>query len=251
MSHDQRPQLPESVQRLAEGETFCFACHPGVPCFTECCRLLELPLTPYDVLRLRRGTGLSSTELHNRYIIEEMLEGDVFPKYYLTMVDDGRASCVFVDKNGCSVYDHRPGACRAYPLGRAAMRACGDRIVEYHVLLKEAHCQGFKETTSQDATGYTKSQGLDTYNEFNDKLAPLIQHRQIRKGQFHPTSEQIRLYRLALYDIDAFRVCLKNKDPFLPVQPDNIPEDDEKLLLIGIDLLVDSFFTDSNEMNTP
>lgn len=245
MSHDQRPQLPESVQRLTEDETFCFACHPGVQCFTECCRLLELPLTPYDVLRLRRGTGLSSSQLHDRFIIEEMLEEDIFPKYYLTMVDDGRASCVFVGPDGCNVYEHRPGACRAYPLGRAAMRACGNRIVEYHVLLKEDHCKGFAETTSQNAGEYCREQGLDVYNEFNDKLAPLIQHSQIRQGTYRPTEEQIRLYRLALYDLDTFRECLEKKDPSLPACPDDIPEDDATLLLLGIDLLVNSLFIDN------
>jgi hypothetical protein len=176
-----------------------------------------------------------------------MLEDDIFPKYYLTMVDDGRASCVFVNSDGCSVYDHRPGACRAYPLGRAAMRGCGNRIVEYHVLLREKHCQGFAEKTSQNASDYSHDQGLQTYNEFNDKLAPLIQHNQIRQGQFHPTTEQIRLYRLALYDIDTFRIELEKNDPSLPFFPDTLPDDDEELLLLGIDLLTRNFFTDDGE----
>jgi uncharacterized protein len=247
MSNNQRPQLPESVQRLAEGDSFCFACHPGVKCFTECCRLLELPLTPYDVLRLRRGTGLSSSALHERYIIEEKPEEYIFPKYYLTMVDDGRASCAFVGKDGCSVYEHRPGACRAYPLGRAAMRACGNRIVEYHVLLKEDHCQGFNEAFSQNASEYSRDQGLLTYNEFNDKLAPLVQHSEIRKGLFRPDKEQIRLYRLALYDIDTFRRELQTKNPALGTSPDVVPENDEDLLLFGIDLLVNTFFANNEK----
>ena len=102
--------------------SFTFACHPGVPCFTDCCRMLELALTPYDVLRLRKATGLTSRELLENYIITEQDPGEPFPRFYLTMVDDGRASCVFVSPQGCTVYPHRPSACRAYPLGRAAVR---------------------------------------------------------------------------------------------------------------------------------
>ena len=83
-----RSQFPEAVYRLKPDEEFTFDCHPGVSCFTECCRMLELSLTPYDVLRLRKGTGLTSQELHDRFIIEERGDQDMFPKYYLTMIDD-------------------------------------------------------------------------------------------------------------------------------------------------------------------
>ncbi len=41
---------------------FRFACNPGVACFNECCRDLNQFLTPYDVLRLKRGLGLSSRQ---------------------------------------------------------------------------------------------------------------------------------------------------------------------------------------------
>ena len=237
-----RSDIPESVVRLAPGESFSFDCHPGVPCFTECCRLLELPLTPYDVLRLRRGTGLTSQQLHDHYIIEELAEDDIFPRYYLTMVDDGRASCAFVGPAGCRVYGHRPAACRAYPLGRAAMRAAGSTIEEYHVLLKEGHCRGFEQFKPQTVQEYSISQGLDLYNRFNDAIAPLLQHEQIRNGSFTPTPRQRQLYTLVLYNIDTFQAVLAKGRPGLPSCPDDVRENDEKLLLFGIELLLDRFF---------
>ena len=43
---------------------FTFACHPEVPCFNQCCRRLNLVLTPYDVLRLKNHLGMSSEEFH-------------------------------------------------------------------------------------------------------------------------------------------------------------------------------------------
>lgn len=114
--------LPENIARIAPGEPFSFNCSPGIDCFTDCCRQLELALTPYDVLRLRYATNLTSSKLLDRYIIKEQEDTDVFPRFYLTMVDDGKASCVFVTPQGCSIYGHRPGACRTYPLGRATVR---------------------------------------------------------------------------------------------------------------------------------
>ncbi|MCA1766096.1 MAG: YkgJ family cysteine cluster protein, partial [Desulfobulbaceae bacterium] len=112
--------LPRNVRRLGDQETFRFSCHPGVPCFTECCRQLDLALSPYDVLRLRRGLGIPAAEFLDRYAVVEKSEEEPFPTVFLAMVDDGRAACPFVTERGCSVYQDRPGACRAYPVGRGA-----------------------------------------------------------------------------------------------------------------------------------
>ncbi|MFV0438095.1 MAG: YkgJ family cysteine cluster protein [Desulfopila sp.] len=238
-----RPRLPETVYRLRPDEEFTFACHPGVPCFTECCRMLELALTPYDILRLRRGTGLTSQQLHDRYIIEERDEQDLFPKYYLTMVDDGRASCAFVAPDGCQVYRHRPGACRAYPLGRAAVRTRSGELKQHFVLLKESHCQGFAEPCRQTPLAYAKEQGLDEYNVYNDALASLIQHENIRKGLFTPTDTQLALYHLALYNLDVFRREIVSGQLALSTYPQEILDQDEALLLFAIGWLKEQFFT--------
>ena len=54
MEKDASREFMENLPELEPGKTFCFACHPEVPCFNRCCAELTLPLTPYDVLRLRR-----------------------------------------------------------------------------------------------------------------------------------------------------------------------------------------------------
>lgn len=197
------PELPENVARLSPGESFSFLCHKEVGCFTHCCRQLELALTPYDVLRLRHATRLNSTDLLKNYIIIEQDEADIFPRYYLTMVDDGQASCVFVTDAGCAVYQNRPGACRTYPMGRGVTRE-NNRIKEFFVLLREPHCLGFAEQTDQTASSYSKSQDLETYNRFNDMLTEIQQHQKIQNGM-RLTPTQISAYKLALYDIDTFR----------------------------------------------
>lgn len=197
------PELPENVARLSPGESFSFLCHSDIDCFTHCCRQLELALTPYDVLRLRHATKLSSTDLLRNYIIIEQDEADIFPRYYLTMVDDGQASCVFVTDAGCAVYQHRPGACRTYPMGRGVTRE-NNRIKEFFVLLREPHCLGFAEQTDQTVSSYSKSQDLETYNRFNDMLTEIQQQQNIRNGM-RLTPTQFSAYKLALYDIDTFR----------------------------------------------
>lgn len=232
-------QLPDNVNRLENDEVFHFSCHPGVDCFTECCRELELALTPYDVLRLKQEAKLDSSSFLERYVIQEREAEDAFPRLYLTMVDDGRASCVFVAKTGCTVYKGRPGACRSYPMGRAAMRKDNNTVEEFFVLLKEPHCHGFQEKEAQTTETYSAGQELLEYNTFNDKVAALLQHKMIRQGM-KLTNEQTELFVLALYDLDRFRKQLD--EGHLPKQehyPANKTAcmDDGKLLLFGINWL--------------
>ncbi|EKD37826.1 MAG: hypothetical protein ACD_75C00977G0002 [uncultured bacterium] len=236
--------LPEYVTRLDSRETFTFACHSGVRCFTDCCRMLELALTPYDVLRLRKATGLTSRELLEHYIITEQDPGEPFPRFYLTMVDDGRASCVFVSPEGCTVYPHRPSACRAYPLGRAAVRTGNGTILEHFVIMKETHCRGFLEATQQTPLQYSIDQELTVYNTFNDAVVQILQHDAIRQGLI-PARKDIELFTLALYDLDTFRQMLMEDKVELTIlsQPEkNRLQEDEELLLFAIELLKRQLF---------
>jgi Fe-S-cluster containining protein len=235
----------QRVTAIDRTDTFTFSCHQGVKCFTECCRMLELALTPYDVLRLRMATGLTSSQLLDDYIIIEQEPGEPFPRFYLTMVDDGRASCVFVAEQGCTVYKHRPAACRAYPLGRAVIRDENGTMEEHFVLMKEDHCQGFAEPMVQNALQYSAGQELLTYNNFNDAVAVILQHDSIRKG-FIPSAKQIELFILTLYNIDTFREMVLNDRidsiTLTPTEKSRL-NNDEKLLLFGIDWLRQQLFS--------
>ena len=240
----QSTQFPKNVTRLAQSETFHFSCHKGVKCFTDCCRMLELSLTPYDVLRLRTAINLTSRQLLDNYIIIEQDPGEPFPRFYLTMVDDGRASCVFISDQGCTVYEHRPAACRTYPLGRAVMVGENGTINEHFVLMREDHCRGFEEPEVQSARQYSIEQDLLTYNRFNDAVAVILQHDAIRKG-FIPSASQIESFILALYDIDSFREKLLNErlDSIVlsPAEKKRLISD-EMLLSFGIDWLRQQLF---------
>lgn len=232
-------QLPRHVSRIRDDEPFSFSCHPGVDCFTDCCRQLELPLTPYDILRLKQETNLHSSTFLDRYVIMEQEAEDAFPRFYLTMVDDGQASCVFVSEQGCTVYPGRPGACRTYPMGRAAIRQDDYSIQEFFVLLKEPHCHGFLEKETQTAQKYCQEQGLKRYNAMNDRVASLLQHEKIRRGM-QLTDEETEFFILALYNLDTFREQLDdgglpNQEQY-PAQKE-VCRDDEQLLLFAVDWL--------------
>ncbi|MDH4319654.1 MAG: YkgJ family cysteine cluster protein [Desulfobulbaceae bacterium] len=231
-------ELPEKFSDIGKQESFCFSCHPGVPCFTDCCRELDLALTPYDVLRLKNHLKLHSGAFLERYVIIEWDEQAIFPVCYLTMVDDGKASCVFVKPEGCTVYEDRPGACRAYPVGRGVSRKTEGDIAESFVLVKEDHCRGFEEKTEQTINTYFDDQELATYNRFNDKMLEIYQHPKVKAG-FRPTKDQLEQYILALYNLDQFRVEMKRgrfsiKRALTEAEQRGVDGDDELLLELAI-----------------
>jgi Fe-S-cluster containining protein len=241
--------LPEHFHRLDREERFPFRCHPDVPCFTECCRQLDLALTPYDVLRLKNRLGVHSGRFLEQYVIVEWDARLVFPQCYLTMVDDGLASCVFVSPRGCTVYEDRPGACRAYPVGRGAAQKDHHTLEEQYVLLTEPHCLGHAEKISQTPGEYSLEQGLEEYNRFNDALMALLHHEKIRQG-FRPTRAQLDQFLLALYNLDMFRQEMGDgrtamNRPLSADELQGLADDDNKLLLLGIAWLRQELFGDA------
>lgn len=196
--------LPQNSRRLADNEPFQFSCHSQVACFTDCCRQLDLVLSPYDVIRLCSALGISSGEFLDRYAIIEKIAADAFPLVFLAMVDDGRASCPFVNENGCSVYHDRPGACRIYPVGRGAYLDIKGNPAELFMLLTEPHCRGFESGPTITIDEWLADQELAEYNEFNDQLMKIICNPRIKAG-FKPDTQQQNRYLDVLYNLDNFR----------------------------------------------
>jgi len=196
--------LPDNVKPIEKEARFHFRCHAGLKCFTDCCRQLELALTPYDVLRLKGALKLSSTEFLERHAIVEFEEGDSFPRVYLGMVDDGKASCPYVRESGCLIYVDRPGACRTYPVGRGAAMGKDKKVTSRYVLLKEPHCHGFDAQEKQTIDEWEEDQQISLYNRFNDELMLINQHPKIRAGK-RLNQKEADLYISTLYDLDQFK----------------------------------------------
>ena len=212
-----------SCPPLARTEAFRFHCHPGVSCFRECCRALDLSLSPYDVLRLRRSLGISSQSFLDRYTIVEFEPEDRYPQVYLAMVDDGRASCPFIGPEGCQVYADRPGACRIYPLGRGVSLAQGE-TQEQFILLREGHCQGFEEDQTQTVDAWQQDQQIIDYNQSNDQLIPLLAGTGEQGRRL--SAEEGQLFIETLYTLESFQHRIEGENS--PTEP---ALDEEELLL--------------------
>jgi hypothetical protein len=197
--------LNDNLIPITPDEPFRFACSPEVTCFNECCRDLNQSLYPYDILRLKKGLQLSSSEFLKRYTTQHIGPESGLPIVTLKTSDASRLICPLVTEKGCSVYPHRPSSCRTYPLVRAISR-CREtgKITEGFALLKEPHCLGFNEPQKQSVRQWIQAQEIETYNHINDKLMEIISLKsQVLPGPLDLNSRH--LVYLALYDLDNFR----------------------------------------------
>ena len=57
---------PSNIQptKLTLDSTIKFRCHPEVSCFTACCGNIDITLTPYDILRIRKALNLPAEVAH-------------------------------------------------------------------------------------------------------------------------------------------------------------------------------------------
>ena len=96
-----RPLKRELLTRESQFSYTCNQC-------SRCCYDKRIQVNPYEVARLARNKGLSSTDLIANYLEPG--------KPYLDNRSDG--ACVFLTDQGCGVHADRPLVCRLYPLGQ-------------------------------------------------------------------------------------------------------------------------------------
>ena len=127
--------------RLSLDDTLDFHCGKGVECFTSCCRDVSIVLTPYDVLRMKKALHLDSTEFLEKYTILGCTKDQKLPVVLLKM-NAGDKRCPVVADEGCSVYAHRPWACRMYPLGLAEPKGPHPTERGFYFVIHEGLCHG-------------------------------------------------------------------------------------------------------------
>ena len=169
--------MNDEIFRPLVGDTFRFSCHKNISCFTECCAKLKLILTPYDILRMKNRVGLSSDEFLDRYTDTDMKTHSRFPMVRIKMKDDEKKTCPFVSREGCGIYEDRPGACSLYPVGRASQMADVDGVKnarEKFFIVDESHCFGFKEEKLWSLEDWLSHEGVSEYNAMNDQWLEII-----------------------------------------------------------------------------
>ncbi len=189
---------------LAREDRLCFRCHASLACFNTCCQGKRLPLLPYDVLRLRRATGLRSPELLAAHAELELEPASGWPALRIRLGPDGR--CPFVREAGCAVYEHRPTCCRIYPLARAVRPGAtpGSPPEErFHALAPEG-CLGLREPRELSVRELVEEQGLAPFHAANNRLLRLVLHP-ARPRPLALDERQLHATILSLYNLDLFR----------------------------------------------
>ena len=127
---------------LAAESVFRFACRNTLPCFTQCCRDVNIYLTPYDVLRMRKALGMGSEEFLARHTRHFLAARTSIPVVQLAM-DPETLTCRFVTEEGCSIYADRPWACRMFPLDITPVEG------EYRTIAGKERCLGLLENATR------------------------------------------------------------------------------------------------------
>ena len=229
---------------------FKFACNPGVDCFTECCRDLDLTLTPYDLLRLKKNLQVTTEDFIEKYASYDFSHKMGFPTIKLKMEENERKTCPFVGPQGCEVYEDRPSACRTYPLARATQKYTRyGKIREAYFVLRESHCLGFDAGKVWTLDQWKKDQGLEEYNRMNDGWAAVVcsPFAEKRGGL---SEKEIQLVYMSAYNIELFRrfvfgSSLLNKFEIDRERIRKIEAEDEELLLFAFDWLRFALFGES------
>ena len=242
------PESPVLPAMMDGGKTIQFRCHRAIACWNACCSNIDISLTPYDILRLKRRLGLTSSEFLERYTVPHEREREGIAGVKLKPVDGGTA-CKFMVPEGCDVYADRPTACRYYPVALLSMRRQDETTDrDAYAMVREPHCLGHQEPRALTIDAYREEQGLPEYDELARGWRQLILKKKSSGPTIgKPSKRSLQLFFMACYDIDRFRAFVAS-DGFaalfdLPAdEMRTILTDDTALMLFGFRFLRQTLF---------
>jgi uncharacterized protein len=239
--------VPPRQRRYGPEDTITFGCHRGLSCFNACCRNKHLPLSPYDVLRLKKALRVDSDAFLVGYAVYSMDPASGFPILSLKMREDEEKTCPFVSAEGCKVYDDRPTACRLFPLGRASGFGGNGRKRDQFFFLQEIpSCLGRKESKTWTVKDWLRDQGVLPYMAINDRMLDLLFHPKRQRDR--PLDDrQLQKLIVACYNLDEFRDYLAQTGLLTSSGLDEktrsrIERDETALLMFGIAYLTATLF---------
>ncbi|MHC4607332.1 MAG: YkgJ family cysteine cluster protein, partial [Planctomycetota bacterium] len=194
----------KEAPRLSEKDSFQFSCTKDAPCFNHCCADVNIVLTPYDVLRMRKRIGMPSEEFLEKHCIIPFTKSQRIPVILLKMRDNEKKTCPFVTGKGCSIYEDRPWACRMYPVGVASPKDEPGAEKPFFFLIKEDLCKGFDTGPAWTIRSWMDDQGAEEYDREGREFKELTLHDRLLKGQALDPSEMEQFF-MVCYNHDAFR----------------------------------------------
>jgi uncharacterized protein len=190
--------MNETREPLEPKDTFSFSCHAGLSCFTSCCGDVNILLSPYDIIRMKRRLGLASPEFLARYTKALVAPKTAFPAVQLRMDEERGRRCYFVGSDGCSIYEDRPWSCRMYPLD-----VDGDSG-RYRLIVDRSRCRGLDSGEGANLGQWLRDQGLEPYTAEIERFAAVTGDNNLTTWRVsHPQGAHI--FHLACYDLDRFR----------------------------------------------
>lgn len=198
------PLVPE---RMGLEDKFRFRCYKGISCFNACCKMADVTLTPYDIIRLKNRLGMDSSEFLKTYTRPESMDAHKLPAIKMRTLEN-EPMCVFMKEGeGCKVYEDRPSVCRYYPVGLMNMRAPGSATDEQHYfMVKEDHCRGHEQDNAITIGQYRKEQGVEEYDELNHEWYQIILKKRSSGPTIgKPSDMSLQLFFMCSYDVDRFR----------------------------------------------
>ncbi len=234
--------------KLELDDNIQFRCHKDIACFNECCKKIDISLTPYDILRLQKHLKLTSNEFLSQYTIPFEMDKDGMPGVKIKTTEDNPA-CPFLQEDGCGVYEDRPTVCRYYALGLMSMRKENSPTDENaYFLIKEDHCLGHNENRMISVTDYRNEQGVDEYDSINREWRQIIlKKRSAGPTIGKPSQRSLKFFFLCSYNFDSFRAFVQSENfseiySFTSEEINQLETDDIALLKFGARLLKQVLF---------
>ncbi len=144
----------EELQRLAvavEREIDCTAC-------ANCCRHSIVRVTNAEIASIASHLRMEAAEVEHRYTEPDPEDSAC------RILRSSRDACIFLDGNLCSIYEHRPNACRDFPHLHPGTHTLGGRVsslcrwaslcpIIYNSIEIYKHQVGFRRERSNPASG--------------------------------------------------------------------------------------------------
>ncbi len=194
-----------TADTLKTGDSFHFNCHKELACFNKCCRDINLYLTPYDILRIKKRLTMHSAEFLRTYTIPLFPEEIGHPVIVLKMIPDETKNCPFVSDDGCLIYEDRPWSCRSFPLEPVPGAVPGFSLV------KRDFCAGFGMGKEHSVKKWRDTQNIAFYEEINDEWKEITHHNNFTSKNFLEGKAR-DIFFIGSYNIDEFREIVFKSD---------------------------------------
>lgn len=211
-------------KNLRSTDTFNFSCHEGLACFKQCCRDINIFLTPYDVLRLKQCLGMDSEEFLEKHTHVLSAPGSGFPVVILKMREDNLV-CPFITDYGCQVYKARPWSCRMAPV-----EVRGKDL--YGIAFEKSRCHGLNESKQWTVQEWMENQGLLDYVE-PEKLFEQIPLKIRLTGERAFDQAIMSIIFMGCYNLDQFRSILQDNPELIEGSQANSLTDDLSLMKLA------------------